>query len=333
MDCRRRRRRDGETGTRGGCVSATRDRHATRARVAPEALQIRLQVGSGLVAQIPFLFERPGDDPIQVVWQRVVDRARRHGVPVEDAIEDDRGRVAREALAAGRHLVEHDPERKQVGPWVQIFAARLLGRHVCDGADGGADDAREMLGARFEDGVGPAQALRVRGELGQPEVQHLHLPAPGDEDVRRLDVAVQDPVSMRGVEGVGHLHGDVEQGTELEGPAVQSLVERLALEQLHGQVALSGFFVKAVHGADVRVIERGGRARLTPEPLERFGGGCAPRGQDLDGDLAPEPRVLRAIHDTHAARPELIGDAVMPESLANQRTRHDPDRPSYSHLP
>ena len=46
---------------------------------------------------------------------------------------------------------------------------------------------------------------RVGAELGQAEVEHLRVLALGHEDVRGLDVAVDDAALMRGVEGVRDL--------------------------------------------------------------------------------------------------------------------------------
>ncbi len=47
--------------------------------------------------------------------------------------------------------------------------------------------------------------------LGQPEIQHLGVPALGDKDVGRLDVAMDDTLGMRGVQSVGNLRRQREQ--------------------------------------------------------------------------------------------------------------------------
>ena len=95
-------------------------------------------------------------------------------------------------LAAGGHLVEHDAEREQVGARIDILAARLLGRHVGDGADV-VPTTLVKCSARARLGGGAALVGRALGrQLGQAEVEHLHLAAAGDEDVGRLDVAMDD---------------------------------------------------------------------------------------------------------------------------------------------
>ena len=65
--------------------------------------------------------------------------------------------------------------------------------------------------------VGASAAHRLHGsmpvasQLGKSEIQNLRLPAIGDEDVGRLDIAVNDALAMGYVERVGDLDADVEQ--------------------------------------------------------------------------------------------------------------------------
>jgi len=43
-------------------------------------------------------------------------------------------------------------------------------------------------------------------DLSQPEIQNLGVPAFGDKDIRRLDIAVNDSLRMRGIQPVGNLN-------------------------------------------------------------------------------------------------------------------------------
>ena len=49
------------------------------------------------------------------------------------------------AAPAGQHVVDDQPERVDVGALIDVLAARLLGRHVFDGADDLAGDRRGGL--------------------------------------------------------------------------------------------------------------------------------------------------------------------------------------------
>lgn len=60
------------------------------------------------------------------------------------------------------------------------------------------------------------------------------------------------------------------------------------------------------------MIQRGYRARLlleTPQAVHVLGQG---RGEDLDRDLAPEPRIFGAIYFAHAARADRRDNLVGP---------------------
>ena len=58
------------------------------------------------------------------------------------------------------------------------------------------------------------------------------------------------------------------------------------------------------------MIERGGRVRLALEAPEPLGIGRQRRGQHLDRDVAPEPRVAGAIDLAHSTRAERRDDLV-----------------------
>ncbi len=72
-----------------------------------------------------------------------------------------------------------------------------------------------------------------------------------------------------------------------------------------------------VDRADVRMIQRRGRARLALEALDGDRVCQQPRREELDGDLPAEPRVFGAVDDTHAAFADLVNDPVVRDSLAD----------------
>ena len=56
-------------------------------------------------------------------------------------------------------------------------------------------------------------------EFRQAEIQNLSLFTCGYENVRRLDVAMHDPFSVRGLECPGGLNGEIEQFIDWKGRA------------------------------------------------------------------------------------------------------------------
>ena len=73
---------------------------------------------------------------------------------------------------------------------------------------------------------------------------------------------------------------------------------------------------EVVQRDDVRVRERGDRARLPLEAGEGIGVAGEPLGHDFDGDLAAEARVARTVDLPHAAHAEDGDDLVGAEASA-----------------
>ena len=90
-----------------------------------------------------------------------------------------------------------------------------------------------------------------------------------DEQVRGLDVAVDDAAAMRRVERVGDLPREVEDPRRpASGPALDEAADREPFEPLHRDERLSVVLAELVDGADVRMLERRGEACLPLEPGE-----------------------------------------------------------------
>ena len=93
-------------------------------------------------------------------------------------------------------------------------------------------------------------------DFGKTEVQYLGLPAPGHEDVRRLDIAMDDPRAVRHVERVGELNGHIQQLLQRERPAGNKVLECRAVEMFHHDEDAAGVFADVVDGADAGMIQR-----------------------------------------------------------------------------
>ena len=70
-----------------------------------------------------------------------------------------------------------------------------------------------------------------------------------------------------------------------------------------------------VQSADVRVIEGRDRLGLAPKALESRRRVRERGWEELEGHLSAEAQVLGAIHDTHAALPDLLEDLVVRDDL------------------
>src|SRR5262245_54606698 len=79
------------------------------------------------------------------------------------------------------------------------------------------------------------RSCRLR-KLRETEVENLRAVLVADENIRRLDVAMDDALRMRSVERIGELNGDVEQVLDFQRSAVDAIAEALAFERLHHDV-------------------------------------------------------------------------------------------------
>ena len=157
----------------------------------------------------------------------------------------------------------------------------------------------------------PRQA-RLAGDLGQAEIGDPGRPVRRDENVAGLDVPVDDPVLVGRGQAVGDLGGEGQGLGGWERAALDLGPQTFAAAEGHGDEHLPGAaLADLVDGADVRVIEDRGRTRLMGEPLPGLGVVNELRGQELEGDGAPELEVVRFVDDTHPAASDLADDAVL----------------------
>ena len=74
-------------------------------------------------------------------------------------------------------------------------------------------------------------------ELGQPEVQDLHVPIRGHHDVGGLEVPVDDALLVSRSQGIGYGGADLEHLRQGQAARGEDLLEVPALDQFHGQEA------------------------------------------------------------------------------------------------
>ncbi len=174
----------------------------------PEALEIGADVCSFLVAQLTVFLERDADDFFQLRGNLFVQASGGSRRLVENRFVNHSGCVAGKGEAAGGHFIEHRAEGEQVSAGIEFLAASLLGRHIGNGADGRSrtGEQRGFLGCRHS-----GNAFVTRNALDQTKIEDLGVALLGDEDVRRLDGAVNDSSGMSGGESIGDFNAEIEK--------------------------------------------------------------------------------------------------------------------------
>ena len=180
-----------------------------------------------------------------------------------------------------------------IAPPVQLrLSQRLLGAHVVRRPDLLAGPCQRRT-------TGALLPLRDSADHPRdPEVRH-HGVSGLQQDVLRLDVAMDHTPLVRVVQRVGHLPRDMQCVLERQLPvAQQTSAQRLTLDVRHDVVEHAGRFPGVVHREDVGVIERGGDLDLALEALR-----SEPRGEfgsdHLDGHSAAVLQVLGEMNRRH----------------------------------
>lgn len=76
-----------------------------------------------------------------------------------------------------------------------------------------------------------------------------------DEDVRRLDVTMDDPLCVGRVERIGELDAPIEDLLDLDRLSGDTLAQCLAVQEFHRQERLAVVLVDVVDSADAGVIQ------------------------------------------------------------------------------
>src|SRR4029079_13397257 len=142
-----------------------------------------------------------------------------------------------------------------------------------------------------------------------------------DEDVPRLDVAVDDEVLVRRVDGAADVDEQAQSRCDVEPVAIAVGSDRQTVDVLHHQIWKLPFRRAAVEQLrDVRMTQRGEDLPLSDEaPVELLGVGAV--AQELDRDLAAVLAVdaLGEVYDAHATTTKLAHDAVRADAPIAQR--------------
>ena len=274
-----------------------------------------------------------------------IGRGQLRWLVIQDRAHQVRGSVAAKRALAAKHFVDHRAEAENIAARVGYLTAHLLGRHVAERTHHHAD-LRAAVSCRSQGRV----EIRLRRfglrELRESKVQNLHASVVGNENVVGLDVAMDDAALVSRCEPARDLNR-VLDGFALahRSAAGEFFAQRPTFEQFRNDVrrlhrrpcerrharrrgrgrqdtrcatrAASG--VNERRGPDVEyrenvgMVQRSDGLRFLLEPAEAVLIVRQRRGQNLDGDFAPQPPVARAIHLAHSARADERLNFVRPK--------------------
>ena len=199
----------------------------------------------------------------------------------------------------------------------RVGVARLFGGHVAHRAELRAGARQSLLGR----------------QAGEAEVEQLRLPIRSDDDVGRLDIAVDECVPMRLDQGIGDLVRHVAGEAQRQRPRGHSHLEVRPRDEFHHEVGdrrligtRDGFLARVDGCDDVRVLQSADRAGLLEE-TRRGARALVGRGvEHLDRHGSAQLAVLAAIDHAHATRADPVEHTVVPEHEPMQPPAADPER-------
>jgi hypothetical protein len=203
-------------------------------------------------------------------------------------------------------LVCDAPERVDVRAEIDRLSLDLLRRHIVD---------------RAHDLAGSCRDRPLRRALRDPEIRQIGVvlvwtACGGDEDVRGLDVAMHQSLSMRGVQCSCNLPDDLRCPSQRKGALLaDENVEVRPSHVPHRDEQMALCLIGFIDRHHVGVIEGGRDPALVDKarPEGRIAGQLG--GEDLQGDLAAQVQVLGHVDDAHPSPAEERLDPIAGERL------------------
>ncbi len=313
---------EGELSKRGKALRVGRHIAVVEDPVAHRG-QVLCELGAVLVTRIEVLLQRTADHRVHLLRHIRVELGHGRWIGVDDLVDQLRRIGPTKWQASGQQVKQHHPERIKIGFLVERVSLDLLGAHV-----GRRTDAHDEGGV----GLHPLADVQRQAEIGD-----LHVVLIIDQDVGRLDVAMDDALPVGVVQRHAAFENDADRAVDGQQMLERAVaLERLAREVFHHHVSLVGLDRCIVDADDVRMFETTGDRLFRLEQLDE-----APVPLRLVAYLVAEANVLERhrlriirtlgeIHDGRRATPDLAQDPIAADFLrqsVHAMQRADETRP------
>ena len=126
---------------------------------------------------------------------------------------------------------------------------------------------------------------------------------------------MDDPFRVSRTECVRHLNSQLQHFLKRQRLAGNAVLQRRAVHEFHRNERLTVVFADFVDGADIWMVQGGGRLGLAVEAAQRLRVWSETVREELQGNEAVELGVLSLVDDAHPATPELFNNAVVRDVL------------------
>ena len=113
--------------------------------------------------------------------------------------------------------------------------------------------------------------LAAVADFGQPEIENLGMVALGDENIRRLDVAMDNVLGVGRLERVGNFNRQTSKAIAVRLDEGDAVFQRRPFQKLHRDERLIVVLADLIDRADIRVVQRRSGAGFAPETFQRLG--------------------------------------------------------------
>ena len=262
-------------------------------RIADRHLEVRSQLLHILVAPVRALLTAFENDLVHAVGNIGIDLARRRHRLLDMTDRDRYRRLAVKRHFSRQHLIECHAQRVDIALLVAETAPGLFGRGIMNGShDIGSD---RITGSRLRDS----------------EVRYLYLSVPGNNDILRFDIPVDDMVPVRDFKAHGNLQGDRNGFLVTEpSPLCYIILESDPVHQFHYDVVDALFLAYVVNIDDIGVHQACCRLRLYTEFRYEIGVLRKLLLEHLDRHIAVQSVIFGFIYICHTAGPDFFKDLV-----------------------
>src|SRR6201996_5981909 len=157
-------------------------------------------------------------------------------------------------------------------------------------------------------------------EFRDSEVEQLDLTVFANEHIRRLDVAMDDEVGVRGGNGVEHLEEEPKSRIDVKARFIAVLIDRLTVDVLEHEIGLACSGNTGVDEfGDVRIGEQCEDSAFAPKaPFARFAEKGDVEELECDGALEPSVDAARAPDASHSTLADVRFDAEGTDDLTGK---------------
>ncbi len=159
-------------------------------------------------------------------------------------------------------------------------------------------------------------------DFGDAEIGNLHPPLFVHQDVFRLDVAMDDALVVRELQRLADLGDDLQRLARRKPAGPLELPQVQPIHEFHEEIGEPVHLTELVDRDNVRMVQLGQRAGLSPEAFGKAGPARGLRRQNLQGDH-PVKRALAGLidrsHAPFADKPEKFKLRKQPRHLLDAR--------------